>query len=203
VEENVGKITSKILEDAQAKSGEIIGQAESEAQEKLHTAMRKGEAAKEKLITDAQKMADLTRKKIVAEGKIKARTVLLESKEKLIRAAFEEAEKELGKLHEDPGYPDILKKLVTDTCVRMGGGELVIVVRKEDEKTVLKDLKKIEKEVKSINKSASLKIETENIGPGAIVRRGDGRVEIDSTFGNRLELLRPELRLKVAEALFK
>jgi vacuolar-type H+-ATPase subunit E/Vma4 len=128
----------------------------------------------------------------------------------------------------------------------MGGGELEIIVRKEDEKSILKSLKNIESDVKKITgekttikistqkispgvivrniesgvkkitgEKTTIKISTQKISPGVIVRRGDGKVEIDSTFQGdgkveidstfqtRLELLRSELRLKVAGELFQ
>jgi V/A-type H+-transporting ATPase subunit E len=95
MEESVDRITSKILEDAHKKSQEIKDQSEKEANEKLEAAKRKGESTKEKLVSDAEKAADQIRKKIIAESTIKARTILLESKEKLIGEAFERA-KEKG-----------------------------------------------------------------------------------------------------------
>ncbi len=64
-------------------------------------------------------------------------------------------------------------------------------------------VKTIEKEVKAATGSdTKISVSTESIGPGVIVKGGGGKFEIDSTFKNRLELLRPSLRLMVAEALF-
>jgi V/A-type H+-transporting ATPase subunit E len=201
--DNVDKITSKILEDAERKSQEIIEQGESEAREKLDASKRKGEATRDRLVDEAEKSAEQTKKKITAESKIKARTILLESKEKLIQKAFAKAQEKLEKLSDQKSYPDTLTKLAVDTCIQLGGGELEIVVRKMDEKIVNAALKRIEKEVKaSTGKAAKLSITTADIGAGVIVQRADGKVGIDSTFQTRLELLRPGLRLKVAEAMF-
>ncbi len=201
--DNVDKITSKILEDAERKSQEIIEQAESEAREKLEVSKRKGDAAKNRLVDEAKKAAEQTKKKITAESKIKARTILLESKEKLIQVAFSKASEQLEKLPNQKSYPDTLEKLAVDTCIQLGGEELEIVVRKTDEKIVKAALKKIEKGVKAATgEEANLSITPADIGPGVIVQRADGKVGIDSTFQTRLELLRPGLRLKVAEAMF-
>jgi V/A-type H+-transporting ATPase subunit E len=201
--DNVDKITSKILEDAERKSEDIIEQAGSEAREKLDASKRKGEATKNRLVDEAEKAAEQTKKKITAESKIKARTILLESKEKLIQEAFAKAREELESLPNQKSYPDKLEKLAVDTCIQLGGGELELVVRKMDEKIVNAALNKIEKEVKAVTgEVAKISISTADIGPGVIIQRADGKVGIDSTFQTRLELLRPGLRLKVAEALF-
>jgi V/A-type H+-transporting ATPase subunit E len=193
--DNVDKITSKILEDAERKSQDIIEQAESEAREKLDASKRKGEATRDRLVDEAEKTAEQTKKKITAESKIKARTILLESKEKLIQEAFAKARLK--------SYPDKLAKLAANTCIQLGGGELEIVVRKTDEKIVAVALKNIEKEViAATDDTTKISISTADIGPGVIVQRADGKVGIDSTFQSRLELLKPGLRLKVAEALF-
>ncbi len=201
--DNVDKITSKILEDAEAKSAEIIEQARAESRGKLEASRRKGEAARGRLVSDAEKTSDQTRKKIVAESNIKARTIILESKERLINLAFDQAESELEKIAAGKGYAGVLTALTRDTCVELGGGELEVIVRSADEKTVSKAAKTIEKEVKAATGvDTKISVSTAAIGPGVIVKGGGGKFEIDSTFKNRLELLRPSLRLKVAEALF-
>ncbi|MFV2040544.1 MAG: V-type ATP synthase subunit E [Candidatus Hydrothermarchaeales archaeon] len=201
--DNVDKITSKILEDAEAKSAEIIEQARAESRGKLEASRRKGEAARDRLVSDAEKTSDQTRKKIVAESNIKARTIILESKERLINLAFDQAESELEKIAAGKGYAGVLTALTRDTCVELGGGELEVIVRSADEKTVSKAVKTIEKEVKAATGvDTKISVSTAAIGPGVIVKGGGGKFEIDSTFKNRLELLRPSLRLKVAEALF-
>jgi V/A-type H+-transporting ATPase subunit E len=203
MEENVDRITSKILEDAEKKSNEIIGQAEKEAKEKVDSSRRRGEATKDRMISEAKKIADQTKKKTIAESKIKARTILLESKEKLILRAFEMASAQLDKLSDHKSYPGILERMAIDTSILIGGGELSLIVRKEDEKILEKNIKKIEKEVKdATGKPSKISISTDDIGLGVIVKRSSGLVGIDSTLHTRLELLRPELRLKVAEALF-
>ncbi|GBE17710.1 V-type ATP synthase subunit E [archaeon BMS3Abin16] len=201
--DNVDKITSKILEDAEAKSAEIIEHARAESREKLEASRRKGEAARDRLVSEAEKSSDQTRKKIIAESNIKARTIILESKERLIRKAFDAAESELEKIAAGKGYADVLTALTRDTCIELGGGELEVIVRDADEKVISKAAKAIEKEVKAATSvDTKISVSTDAIGPGVIVKGKSGKVEIDSTFKNRLELLRPSLRLKVAEALF-
>lgn len=203
MEDNVDRITSKILEDAQRKSEEIIEQAESEAREKLDVSKRKGEASRDRILAEAEKTAEQTKKKITAESKIKARTILLESKEKLIQEAFAKAKEKLESLPNQKSYTETLAKLTVDTCIQLGGAELEIFVRKEDEKIVKAALNNIEKGVKTATGEAvKLILSSADIGPGVIVQRADGKVGIDSTFKTRLELLRPGLRLKVAEAMF-
>jgi V/A-type H+-transporting ATPase subunit E len=203
MESDVDRITSKIIEDAEKKSREIIEQAKKEANEKLEASKRRGEALKGRLVEEAEKNADQTTKKIIAESKIKARTILLESKEKLIQIAFEKAKDELEAIPTDKTYPAVLVGLMKDTCIKMGGGELEIMLNSRDEKKIEKELKTLENEIeKATGEKTKVKISTANISPGVIVKGRGGRVEIDSTFKNRLDLLRPGLRLKVAEALF-
>lgn len=201
---SVEKITSKILDDAERRSREIIGEAEEGARERVEAARRKGEVVKKELVDDAHKEAEQVKRKMISEGKIKARTIILEAKERLINRAFELAEKRLEGLPDDKSYPQVLFNLARDTCIAMGGGELKLLVRKEDEKLLSKELKKLEEAVKkATGRTAKLAIDTAEIGPGVVVKRMDGAVEIDSTFTSRIELLRPELRLKAAEVLFK
>ncbi len=201
---NIEKITSKIIEDARKKADGIIEDANTAAKEKKASARKKGSDIKAYILDSAGKSAEQTEKKMISAATIKARTAILESKEKLILEAFEKAAEELEKISEGREYSGVLKKLATATCINIGGGDLELVVRKNDEDLLKKELKKIEEEVKkSTGKKTSLKISGDGKVAGVIVRNLDDKIEIDSTFKNRLELLRPELRLKVAEALFR
>lgn len=201
---NIEKITSKILEDADKRSKEIIDEAKREGEERRDAAKRKGESAKKKIFEGAEKTAEQTKKKLVAEAVIKARTAILESKEKLIRESFENAKIELEKLPASNSYPQILYNIVRDTCIKMGGGDLELIIRKEDEKILKKDLKKLEDGTKkATGVKTNLKMSAEGRDAGVIVKGGNGNIQIDSTFNNRIDLFRHVLRLQVAEVLFK
>jgi len=197
------KIIDKILDDARKNSQEIISHAQEQAQEKIDAAKKRGKSKKNRIVEEAIKTSEQEKKRSIAEAKIKARTIILESKEKLIQEAFEVAEKEIETISKRKNYPEILKKTVRDTCVEMGGGELEIIARADDKGILEKELKNLQKEVSKATKDSSLKLSASNVNPGVIIRNTEGGVEIDSTFKNRLELLRPELRLAVSEALFK
>lgn len=201
---NIEKITSKIIEDARSKADEIIEEAKTSAKEKKTAAKKKGSDAKQYILDSANRTAEQAEKKMISAATIRARTTILESKEKLIREAFEKASTELEKMSDNREYGGILKKIATDTCEKIGGGDLELIVRKKDVEILKKELKKIEDSVKkSTGKKTSLKISGTGKAAGVIVINLNDEIQIDSTFKNRLELLRPELRLKVAEVLFK
>jgi len=201
---SVERIVDKIMEDARRRAEEIRGNAEKEAQEKIESARRRGEALKKRLVDEARKEAEQVKRRLIAESRIKARTVLLESKERLIEEAFKQARDELRRLSEDKGFPKILATMALETCVALGGGELEISVGRDWKDMLSRELGRIEREVeKSSGRKSKLRLREESIGAGVMVRSLERGVQIDSTFDRRLELLRNELRLKVAEVLFK
>jgi len=195
------KITSKIIGDANLKAQQIIREAENEAEAKRKKARERGERIKHNLIEESKKLVEQERRRKIADAAIKARTLKLEAMERLIAKAFEEAEKKLGSFDERK-YAEILEKMIAESCVEFGTGEVKAMLSEQDAKKISRE--RVEKEAEKIT-GQKVKVEFESkkdSSRGAVVKTGDESVYIDATFENRLSLVRQSSRVEIAKILF-
>ncbi len=204
MENELKKITSKIMDEAKAKGDEIIGQGKRDAQSILDEAQVRSKAAEERILKEAERDAEQGRKRQVADATIKARKGKLGAREDIIDEAFRRSDKRLSEIANSSKYPAILENLVKEACIEIGDGEIEVIVRKEDAKTIEKRLSNLEKSLKSKDINAKLSLSKETINElGVITRSRDGMVGVSNTLGSRLERMRPALRLEVSKILFK
>ncbi len=204
MEEELKKITSKILADAKAKGDEIIAQGEEEAGGIEEEVRGRAKATEGRILREAERKGEQERKRLIASSIIKTRRGKLDAREGMINEVFRRAEAALEGMVKSPGYGDILEGLVIEACMEIVRGDMEILVRAEDEDMVRKRLGKISKAIKEgAGVNAKLSISPERIRePGAVVRSVDGTVEVSNTLAARLERMRPSLRLEVAKILF-
>jgi V/A-type H+-transporting ATPase subunit E len=202
VEQEVEKITSKILEEAKAKGAEIINQGKRDAEAIVEEAKVRSKAAEDRILKEGARDAEQRKKRLVADATIKARKKKLDAREDIINEAFRRAEINLANIANSSKYPSILENLALEACLGVGDGDIEIITRKEDAKILEEKFPKLEKALKEkgINVRLSLSKESTN-ELGVIARSGDGRVEVSNTLESRLERIKPSLRLEVAKIL--
>ncbi len=204
MEDELERITSKIMDEAKAKGDEIIGQGKRDAKSILDEAQVRSKAAQERILKEAERDAGQGRKRQVADATIKARKGKLGAREDIIDEAFRRSDKKLSEIANSSKYPAILENLVKEACIEIGDGEIEVIVRKEDAKIIEKRLSSLEKSLKSKDINAKLSLSKETINElGVITRSRDGMVGVSNTLGSRLERMRPALRLEVSKILFK
>ncbi len=204
MEEELKKITSKILEEARAKANEIVTQGKRDGKSIEEEAFVRSRAAEERITKDAERHAEQEKKKLIADATIRARKKKLDAREEVINEAFQKAEKNLLEVANSPKYQTILEGLIKEACAEMGSGDVELLVRQEDAKSVEMVLPGIVKALggKGINVKLSLSKETIN-GVGVIARSRERRIEVSNTLNSRLERTKPVLRVEVAKILFK
>jgi len=202
-EENLKKIIMKILDDSKAEADVIMSGAQKQAKQIEDEARQKAKGIEEDIIKDAGRKAEQEKRRIVADGVIKAKKARLEAREEVILKAFEKAKEELEEIPKKPEYASILEGLVKQACVEIGGGDLEVSVREEDV-SIIDDISKIARAVENETKvKTDVSLVGNDIGsPGTVVKTRDGRVEVVNTFATRLERMRPALRSEIARILF-
>lgn len=204
MEEELKRITSKIMDEAKAKNDEIISQGNRDADSIIDEAKARSRAATNRIINEAQRDSEQVHKRLIADATIQARKKKLDSREEIISNAFNKGEKKLKEVSKSNKYPSIIDKLLLEACEEIKSDNIEVIVRKDDGKSVQTRFSTIEKSLKAkgINSKLSLSKETTN-ELGIIARSTDGKVEVSNTFSSRLERIKPTLRLKVAKILFK
>ena len=202
--EQVEKIEEIIINEAKEKAENIIAKAKEKAKKVLDEAKREAEKEAEEIINKRKTEAEAEARRILSEAKLEARLKILNAKEQLISEAFDEAIKNLKEFSQSTQYKNALENLIKDAAIIMGGGDLEVLL--PENTNVDLDLSKIAKEVgNQTGVKTSLSISKERIRSigGVIVRSKDRLLTVDNTFEARLERLREQLRVNVANLLFK
>ena len=166
---------------------DLIQEIKSNAKAEVESIIKKANEEAEEIIKKAEKEAKTTKGRILAMARRNANKYIIEAKEKLINECIEEIKKELKKLPSRQ-YKKFIEKILKEAIKEMKDG-YILASRKEDEEIA----KKMGIEVKG-------KIDA--IG-GVIIKSKDGSKEINSTFDALLERRRDEIRIKIAEKLWK
>lgn len=188
----VKDIKERILKDAAQKKEEILAEARKKAEQIRKEGERTAEKRKEAILLKADQAATEERHTKLTMGRLEARKMQLEEKQKAIEKAFE---KSLDMLTHHPEYTSILETLLLE--VARGGEELILSPR-DRERLGDSFLKKINEKM---NGEIVLSKETRDIAGGFILRTPE--MEINESFEERIRALRDEIEADVARTLFE
>ena len=200
----VGKIEEIIINEAKEKAENIIVKAREEAKKVLGKAEQEAKREAEEIISKKKTDAEAQARRILSEAKLEARLKILNAKEQLISEAFDKALEKLKEFSQSAQYKTALENLIKDAAIIIRGGDLEVLLPENTNVNI--DLSKIAKEVEEqTGVKTSLNISKERIRSigGVIVRSKDRLLTVDNTFEARLERLREQLRVNVANLLFK
>ena len=219
------KIVSNIMSDAQAKADVNKSEAQVKVDAILADGEKRAEATKLKISEDAAKQAEMRYQQIISEAKMNARRAELGAKEEVIEEAFSKATEDLTNMANtnDSEYVDALVEMIKEAAVEIGGGDLIVLLKKEDIPKVQDKLETIVGLIKSLIKrekpsdlsaiatevSNETAVETtleigepiDTIG-GAILRTRNGEIQVNNTIESRMLRFKKSLRSEVAKTLF-
>jgi len=203
-------IIRKIIEHGKAEAEKIIKDAEVRAKQILESARAEAyrEAAERvnSIKSDAEVRAAMIRHTAATKAKIMHRLKMLEEKNRMIEDVFKVAWEELAKFTRTDRYLEVLKNLILEAALSIGGGRLRIVIPQHHgaviEKINLQDLAKIVEERTGNKTDFEVTIEPLNVSGGVIVETLDGRIMFDNTFEGRMKRMRKDIVREVGLILF-
>jgi V/A-type H+-transporting ATPase subunit E len=199
------KIQDKIIGEAEEKAKAITRDAEKSKKEILEEKRKEGEREAERILRSGMEEADSLKRQKVAEARLKAKQMIIASREDLINETIEKCKEKLAALTTSKEYGETLRKLVEQGGLGLGGSDLEIVLAGKVTKTAI-DLGSIAKHIEEkTGKKTTIDISQEkskSIG-GAIIRKADGSIMIDNTFEGRIERILRDIRIRIAKILFE
>jgi len=204
-ETRINQMIEDILADAKAEAKTILKEAEQKVKEIMQRGTEKAEKEKQTILDRQLKQINELEKQQIASINLQARQEILQKKEDEILKVFELAKTELSKFPKQAAYEKVLRELIIESGVALGGGDLLIKARKEDA-AKLKDLTAIAKEItKKCGTKCTLKLAKNRITAlgGVVLQTADGSVTINNTFDARLEQEYRHIRTAVAAKLFE
>jgi V/A-type H+-transporting ATPase subunit E len=201
IKDGLSAIANEVVGDVQKEAEAVIAAAEKEAKETLRAAKEQADQTYREIINQAKQRAETERRKIASVTEVAIRNQLLQTKEDMVDAAFEKALEKLREFVQTPQYPEYLTSLIGTVAKKIGQNNLVVQVNAKDAAWLDgAELKRLSSKL-SVDLELS-KTNLECVG-GCIIQTADGKIFYDNTIDNRLEELKPTLRVEIAKILFK
>jgi V/A-type H+-transporting ATPase subunit E len=201
IKEGLLAITNEVLGDVQKEAEAIILAAENEAKETLKAAKEQAEKNYQAMFHEAKVKADGDARKVASVTEVEMRNRLLQTKEDLVDAAFEKALTKLKAFVATEDYHDYVLKRILEVAKKIGHKSLIVQVNAKD-KTWLTQ-QRLNRLAKKLLLELKLSEQSGDFIGGCKIQTMDGKITYDSTIDNRLQELKPALRVEVAKTLFE
>jgi V/A-type H+-transporting ATPase subunit E len=193
---NISNLTSKILEDAEAKKEVILSDAEKEKNKILSKKQEEAKIAEKIIIEKAEIEAVSRKERIISSAKLEARNEKLKAKQEVISEIFEISIENLCNISEKEFKEFVRLTILNSNIV----GEQKLILNDTSKKIIDGNfLLEINKELKS-KATVTLSEETRNFKGGFVLEK-DG-IEINNTFEALVNSLKDDLNQEVARVLF-
>jgi Archaeal/vacuolar-type H+-ATPase subunit E len=197
-DDNIERLSRDILQQAQSEADQVISEAKSKADQILKRAQDDAAAEKAQILDQAKRDADRIRSQAIATTQLKARTMLLESREKLLTEVFAEALKQLPSVQQWNDYEAIVESLAAEAVAQIRNENVVLRADKTTAKLLTDSLVKklAQKFTEKITLGDPLEGKT-----GVVASTTNGHLTFDNTLETRLQKLENELRSPVYHLL--
>jgi V/A-type H+/Na+-transporting ATPase subunit E len=196
----ISAIANEVIGDVQKEAVALITEAENTAKETLKAAKEQADQNYQTILNQSNAKIEAEKRKIASVTEVEIRNRLLQTKEDLVDAAFEKALVELRNFVETDDYHDYLLKIIKNAAERIGKKNLAIQVNTKDKEWLTPDV--LNRLSKKLHCEWRLFEKTGDYIGGCIIQTEDGKIIFDVTLDNRLQELKPILRVELAKNLF-
>lgn len=198
VDDNIDALSKAIMEQARSEADQMLADAKTKAEEIRKRAEQRAAEERKAILSRVSQEAERIHGQKIATAQMKARTMQLEHREKLLEKVFDEAQKELVGIQQWTEYPEIAETLLREALMQI---RAEVVEVQADEKT-LSLLKRgaLDKVAKELNTQITVGAPLER-GIGVIVKTADGHLQYDNTLETRLKRMKSSLRSPVHHLL--
>lgn len=197
-DDNIQRLSREIIQQAEADAEKILAEAKAKAEQIRNHAQEVVAADKKRILEQAKNDADRIRGQALATAQLNARTLILESREKLLVGVFESSLEKLSSIQNYSDYPAIVETLALEAINQLAVKKVILHADKVTN-GILNDsvLKKLSSKFDgTIEMGEPLKK-----GTGIVAETVDGHLNYDNTFETRLRRLEGELRSPVYHLL--
>ena len=200
VKQGLAAIANEVLEDIRKESEAIIRKAEKESEESLQTAKTEADRTYKTILSNYSSKTEAEKRRIESLTQVEKRNRLLKTKEELVDSAFNETQVKLKTFVKTGDYHSCLVDLIEEAARKMGSKSLIVFVNSADKEWLLDgNLNNLSKKLRI---ELTVAQETIDCVGGCKVQTSNEKVLYDNTYENRMEQLKPHLRLEVAQILF-
>lgn len=198
------QIEQTIIREAKADAKRIVDEAEVAARQLIEEAQENAQANLTGWAERRKQMAQGSGDRILGKAQNDAHMRVMNAKAQMMDEAFEQARKRFEKERGTVKYKTFLKSLIIDAGIQIGGGDLVILSRKEDQSVISKITGLGPAISKGAGKTAKITVgkqAVEMIG-GVMVQNKDGNITVDYRIETLLAQVEIKYRNEIAKTLF-
>jgi V/A-type H+-transporting ATPase subunit E len=198
LEENIESLSRAMISEAKTEAEQIRANAQAKADEIRQRARQQAEADRAEILERARQEAERLRGQVIATTHMKARTLELDHREKLLDSVFDAARQQLSSIEQWSEYNQIAHKLLQEAVKQLGASKIQVRTDEQTQKVLAKQgLEQLSKELGTeiiLGKPLSQ-------GLGVISETVDGHLQYDNTLETRLDRLQNGLRSPVYRIL--
>jgi vacuolar-type H+-ATPase subunit E/Vma4 len=197
-DENIEALSRAILRDARVEADELQEEARAKAEALRQRAQVEAESERKVILDRAQQDAERLRSQAVATAQLKARTLQLEHREKLLDKVFDTARERLSSIQKRVDYDKVAAQLLREAIAQLNA-ESAEVRADDATERFLKSTA-----VKQVSKELDAEItfgKPLESGTGLVVSASEGHLTYDNTLETRLSRLQNSLRSAVYQVL--
>jgi len=198
IDKSIKALSRAVMKKAHADADQVLADAKAKADAVHEQAQQQAEKEREEILGRARQRADRIRSQEVAAAQLKARTLKLEQREKLLDNVFDAVRQRLPTVQQWTDYDQVVLLLVRQAVGRLKAKEGRIWA---DERA-----REILSEEALADLSEELGVQLQlgeplQQGVGVIAKTPDGHREYDNTLEARLNRWQDELRFSVYHLL--
>jgi vacuolar-type H+-ATPase subunit E/Vma4 len=198
LDENLEALSRAVLSEARNQAEQVLTEAREKAEATRERARQRAETERKEILEHAAQEAERVRGQAVAAAQLKARTLHLGEREKLLDSVFDAARQQLPSIQKWKDYDQVAANLLREALNHLGASSAQFRADETTQK-LLKD-----QTLADVSKELNVQIQ---VGPqlkhgiGVIVETPDGHLQYDNTLGTRLDRMQNTLRPKVYQLL--
>lgn len=197
-------VQKTIIDDAKAEAKRIVDEAEVASRQRTEEALENARTNLASWAERRRQMAQDSGDRILGKAQNDAHMKILEAKSKIIDGAFVQARKQFEKERSQARYKTFLKNLIINAGTQIGGGDIVVLARKEDQASISKMTGLATAISKAAGQSAKVsvgKTSMDMIG-GVFVQNKEGNITVDYRIDTLLGQVGTQKRNVIAKTLF-
>jgi vacuolar-type H+-ATPase subunit E/Vma4 len=198
VEENMQALSRAMQTEARAEAEQIMADVEAKAEAIRQRAQEQAAAERKEILERASGEAERIRSQAIATTQLKARTLQLERREKLLDSVFEATRQQLPAVQQWTDYDQIVRHLLREALIHLEADTAQI---RADEQTRILLTDQV---LGGVSKELGVQVQLGTPlkqGTGMIVETVDGHRQYDNTLETRLSRLQDALRSPVYHLL--
>lgn len=193
--EDIELLARAIMAEARDEAEQIDVEAKEKADVIRKRAQEQAESERKVILARAKEDADRLRSQSSATTQLKARSMQLEQREKILNDVFDEVRKRLDAVKKRPDYSEIATMLAREALSQLRATEAEVRVDETTQKAL-----KLDDLSKELNGKFNFGEKLED-GTGVVVSAASGKLHYDNTLETRLSRLQGSLRSSVYKLL--